>query len=97
MAGEQPSRGQEYAERPKEGEQWHEMILRQQREGNPESGYSRELLRSLPLEQQQNKDMERSDGTPVNPSLMAGMPSYEEMLRDASLRAMPEREQSMER
>lgn len=61
---------EEYAEGPREGELWQEMIERQQREGNNKDGYLRELMRSLPDEQQQEK-RERSD-------------SFEEILAQAS-------------
>lgn len=52
---------QEYAERPKDDELWMEMIERQQKEGNNQEGYRRELLRSLPDEQKQEKEQERGD------------------------------------
>jgi len=97
MASEQ---GQEYAERPKEGELWQQMIERQQREGSNWGGYARELLRSLPEEEQKDKERgERGDIAPGQFPLMAEEfpPSYQEMLREASQRAMPEQDLGMER
>lgn len=94
---------QEYAERPKEGELWHEMIERQQREGNKQEGYIRELLRSLPDEQQQDKgDRERGDIPPFDSAQQMFMadddqPSFDDMLAEASQRGMPENEMELER
>jgi hypothetical protein len=92
----EPSRGQEYAERPKEGELWQEMIERQRREGNNQSGDWRELLRSLPQEQQKDNGRGRGDLT-IDPALMAEIPSFEDMLREASQRAVPDQGKEMER
>ena len=69
MADQQP--GQEYAERPKDDELWHEMIERQLKEGNNQEGYRRELLRSLP-DEQKDKEQERGDAFD---SLLAKPPS----------------------
>lgn len=89
--------GQEYAERPKEGELWHEMIERQQKEGSNQNGYLRELLRSLPDEQQKDKERGRGDNSPFDPLLAGEMPSYHEMIREASQRAVPVQSQQLER
>jgi hypothetical protein len=97
MASEQ---GQEYAERPKEGELWQQMIERQQREGSNRGGYARELLRSLPEEEQKDKERgERGETSPPFDSLMAGAQSYQDLLAEASQRGMPEceRDNSLER
>jgi hypothetical protein len=62
---------QEYAERPKEGELWQEMVHRQQRDGSNQGGFSRELMRSLPDEEQKEKEgPERGDITPLSPALI---------------------------
>jgi hypothetical protein len=99
----EPSSGQEYAERPKEGEGWRGMIERQQREGNAQGGNWRELLRSLPQEQQQEKERGgRGDISPsgtAQPPLTAEVPqqSYQDILREAAQRAVPEQDRAMER
>lgn len=100
---EQPAHSQEYAERPKEGELWREMIERQQREGNTQGGNWRELLRSLPQEQQQDKERggrgDTSPFGPAQPQLTAevSQQSYQDMLREAAQRAVPDRGQELER
>ena len=101
MAVEQPFR--EYAERPKEGELWREMIERQQREGNKQEGYIRELLRSLPNEQQQDKEgRELGDISPFDFAQQMFMadddqPSFDDMLAEASQRGEPEQDLGLER
>ncbi|HEY7328615.1 MAG TPA: hypothetical protein VH592_13305 [Gemmataceae bacterium] len=94
------SGSQEYAERPKEGELWQQMIERQQKEGSNRGGYARELLRSLPEEQGKDKELqERSGIAPERSPLMAELypQSYAEMLREASERTMPEQDRGLER
>lgn len=95
----EPSRSQEYAERPKEGELWKEMIERQQREDSNRGGNWRELLRSLPDEQQKEKGPGRGDNIHTVEPLMADTfpQSYAEMLREASQRAAPDQSQELER
>jgi hypothetical protein len=91
-----PARGQEYAERPREGEQWREMIERQRREGTNQGDGQRELFRSLPREQQQDKG--RGEVIHLEPLLADTSPqSYEEMLRAASQRASPGPEYGLDR
>ena len=91
-----PSRGQEYAERPRDGELWREMIERQRREGTNQGDDRRELLRSLPQEQKQDKG--RGDITHPEPLMADAFPqSYEELLRQASQRAVPDRGKELER
>lgn len=93
MASEQ---GQEYAEKPREEEKWQDMIRRQQREGNKEEGYWHELLRSLPDEQQ--KGQERGDVTQgLGQEQFVAEASYEEILHEASQRAVPQQERELER
>lgn len=89
--------GQEYAERPKEGELWHQMIERQLKEGGNQNGYLRELLRSLPDEQQKDKERGRGDSSPFDSSPVAEMQSYDAMIRAASQRAVPDQSQQLER
>jgi hypothetical protein len=89
--------GQEYAERPKEGELWHQLIERQQKEGGNQDGYLRERLRSLPDEQQKDKEQERGDSSPFDSSPVAEMQSYYAMIREASQRAVPDQSQELER
>lgn len=89
--------GQEYAERPKEGELWQQMIERQQKEGGNQNGYLRELLRSLPDEQQKDKERGRGDSSPFDPALTAEMQSYDAMIREASQRVVPDQSQQLER
>lgn len=88
---------QEYAERPKEGELWQQMIERQQKEGGNQNGYLRELLRSLPDEQQKDKERGRGDNSPFDPPLTSEMQSYDAMIREASQRAVPDQSQQLER
>lgn len=93
MSSEQ---GHEYAEKPQEGEKWQDMIRRQEREGNKEEGYWRELLRSLPDEQQ--KEKERGGVTQeFGQEQFVAEASYAEILREASQRAVPEQERELER
>jgi hypothetical protein len=85
------------AERPKEGELWHEMIQRQQKEGNDRNSSSRELLRSLPLEQQQERKQEKSNVQFDQPLMVENQQSYHDMLRDASRSVGHEHDRGMDR
>lgn len=76
------------------------MIRRQEKEGGNRGGSSRELLRSLPAEQQEDKGRGgRGDIAPgLSPLMAEEFPqSYQDLLREASQRAVPDREQSLER
>jgi hypothetical protein len=85
------------AERPKEGELWREMIERQRKEGTDRDGSSRELLRSLPLEQKQERNQERSNVHFDQPLMGDNQQSYHEMLRDAARSASQEQERGIDR
>jgi hypothetical protein len=73
---------QQFAEAPRNGEGWTDMIQRQREQGNPTSGYSRELLRSLPLEQRDPPS--RGDNLTPDPQPEMQMSAYDAALMDAS-------------
>jgi hypothetical protein len=85
----------EFAEQPKEGELWQEMIARQRSEGNAQPGYLRGILRSLPDEQKQEKEeLKRGElDTPKE----ANVSGYQVFLRDASHGAERERDRGIDR
>jgi len=89
-------RRQEFAELPREGESWQQMIERQKLEQTNKGGYSRELFRSLPVDQQQEK--EGGNLGNVSTSLQAAdWQTYEAMLHEAAQHAGPEQDHEIER
>lgn len=83
----------EIAEKPRDGEAWSDMVLRQKMEGNKTEGYSRGIQRSLPDEQKGSKGRDESghihQGN-TQPLPMAEA-SYHDMLRESSQRIVEER------
>src|SRR5690242_3123084 len=80
----------EIAEKPRDGESWRGMVERQQKEGTNLGGYSRELLRSLPAEQKQDKDQRGRGSLDEAPNTVVAEglhPDFQQLLRDASQRA----------
>jgi hypothetical protein len=104
MAESAPSDSQniEVAERPANGEGWADMVARQRGETDKPGSAGRELLRSLPLEQQQDKDKgpgrselyQSREGEMVAEVLPI---TYLDTLRDASQRAGQEQDRGIDR
>ena len=88
---------QEYAERPKEGELWQQMIERQQRESSNRGGYLRELLRSLPDDQQQDRERGGDRTLLFDSGQLMAEASYQDLLRAASQRVVPQQDRELER
>jgi hypothetical protein len=87
----------ELAERPRDGEGWSGMIQRQEKEGTNKGGFSRELMRSLPDDQREDKPPPKKSDLNMDEPLMVENVSYDQMVRESSQRAGQDQDRGIDR